>query len=801
MKLGRIGFILLAIYLVIIGGSAYYTNILVVRIFHHLLMTGLVVGWLGWRLYKGDSLPHTPLNPLLYMTVGWWLISAVLSPDPRMAFEHTWFLILHLLIFWFLVAQIQTNSADMVLDAQFLIGAIVLFISFAELLNWYFSGSPGWFDLLRQGVILPLELPPRLQWALSTTNWLGAYVAPLAILTAGWAVTARNRPAKLALWALVIGLCVIILLTRTRGAMLSLMAAVSVLVIWRLFTATSSHRSRIIALTGVTTIIIAGGIVLIAIIGRDPSRIVGDQQRIDLYRSAIDMTLDYPVAGVGAGVYGRMLRTYRDPYFADDRMAATHNGYLSTAAESGLVGLALSLMIAVILSRTAISYWQTADTVRRQRLIFAGAALIGLSVHSLVDVFQMTSVVSLIALLTAIMITGLNAQSPTRSTLDRIASGSLIIIMLIYGGWWLLIVDRAQSVYEEGLRNPPQLLQAAEQAASIDSLNLYPLTAHYLKAQTALRADDLDTAARAYEQALDLEPTWTTGLVNLGWIERERGNLDDAIHYFERAYALKAYDVAAVWLADLYEITGTQPDDMIVNIYYDGIIGLARTPLSDFWLESPLREQAIIPGIERLTSEEQYRTTRALGRVESYIPPAPTTAADYWVIGQQALDTTNSTDEALDAFQQAISRAESSGDYWTSLGRAQLEANPESAITSLEIAQLLDTRYEYPALWLALQIDDEQAQAEAMIEALPAPQFDYNFSGVLYMGRQGIFRLIPAARYPLYGESELSSWYAYAESAIERGDIITATTIYERIIALDPHQSRAVDALNQLETD
>src|SRR5215211_4060726 len=102
MRFGRLIFILLAIYLVFIGGSAYYSLIFPIRQLHHILISILIIFWLVVRFRRG-GFPQTPLNWPIAAAVVVWVLSALLSIDPRMAFENLWFLLIHVVFFFVLV--------------------------------------------------------------------------------------------------------------------------------------------------------------------------------------------------------------------------------------------------------------------------------------------------------------------------------------------------------------------------------------------------------------------------------------------------------------------------------------------------------------------------------------------------------------------------------------------------------------------------------------------------------------------------------------------------------------------------
>ncbi|HEX2907402.1 MAG TPA: hypothetical protein VHO69_11110, partial [Phototrophicaceae bacterium] len=135
----RLTFILLAIYLVFLGGSAYYTLIFPIRVFHHLLLTGLLTLWLINRLRSRQGLPQTPLNAPIGAALVVWLISALASADPRMAFENLWLQLIHILFFFVLIDLFQRGRQRLVLETQFMLAALVIFLSALELASWYFG--------------------------------------------------------------------------------------------------------------------------------------------------------------------------------------------------------------------------------------------------------------------------------------------------------------------------------------------------------------------------------------------------------------------------------------------------------------------------------------------------------------------------------------------------------------------------------------------------------------------------------------------------------------------------------------
>jgi hypothetical protein len=106
MRLKRLFFILTAFYLTFIGGAAYYTLVLPVRLFHHAFVTLVLAIWLINRLRKAQGLPLTPLNRPIYAAVIVWFITALTSLDPRVALENLWLPLTHV-GFYFILADMS----------------------------------------------------------------------------------------------------------------------------------------------------------------------------------------------------------------------------------------------------------------------------------------------------------------------------------------------------------------------------------------------------------------------------------------------------------------------------------------------------------------------------------------------------------------------------------------------------------------------------------------------------------------------------------------------------------------------
>ncbi|MFW5748978.1 MAG: O-antigen ligase family protein [Chloroflexota bacterium] len=806
-------FIFLAFYLVFLGGSAYYTLIFPVRLLHHLLMTVLVCLWYGKKL-RGDGIPRTPLDAPLAAAVLIWVITAAFSVDARMAFENLWFVFLHLTGFLVLVDLFQRGRSRLVMETTFMLGALVVIVTGLELTSWYFGlgiipgTDVGWFST----TVIPLELP-RVSLALNISTLLAGFVAPLLPLTLAWGLTARRKDYRQVLLTLFMALALVLLLTFSRGGWLSAVAGLGTLGLFYLVETRKRsaeqrrlNSSPVFAAAGVVVV----GIVAVVIFTVSQGRTSGDRVRLDMYESAVEITADYPLTGVGPGIYGRALRSYRSPGLARDRLASAHNAPLNTAAETGLPGIVVSAWLALALALTATRTWARQDhPARKLRAAAAIAGLVGVGVHSMVDVFTITPVVLIITLLAAYAITGHRHVLAPRPAGRRWPAAAGLVVALGYGVF-LLQADRAQLAYGASFAaDDAAAISRAQHAARIDpALTLYDLQiAHKLGIAAGDDPAAIASAITAYEHALLLEPTWDTGWANLGALHARLGDFETAAAHLEQAARINPLTIYSVHAARFYELSGTGDPARVVSLYFNGMQQLPQEntlPLADFWIETPARRETLdryvtSPGIPL---SWRYRTLAAHDptRVESLVPDAPQSAEEYWVAAQHALTIAGDTARALALFNSAISADPDNGDYYASRARARLAAGQPVAEISrdLDIAAMLGTRFEQPAATRAQLAETPEARRAALADAVPPRVVRQEFAAVLYGGRAAQFDLLPDVRSPGPGRAVLTPWYTLAADYLADNDVEAALRVYRAILDRAPFEEEAAANLAAL---
>jgi O-antigen ligase len=805
MRLRRLAFITLAIYFVLVGGGAYYATIFPVRVLHHAVVTLLLALWLFGRARRGLGLPQTPLNRPIIAMVAVWVISALFSADPRMAIEHLWFPFTHLIMFYALLDLFERGRERLVLETQFILAAMVVFISGIELASWYFglgiipNSAIGWADVIGPGAWLPLEWL-RISLALNVSTLVAGYVAPLIALAAVWGLTTRRRDYRIVLLLLAGLLLIILLLTFSRGGLLSVLAAAGTVITFRLAQAEQVARrigGRWLAIggAGAAVLFVSGYMIFSITEARSSNR--GDEGRLDMWQSAAEMTRDDILTGVGPGLFGRAFRSYRDPAIAQDKLASAHNAYLNTAAETGLPGILVSVWLGVTFIWAWYRRWKQAGNIQGQRrLEGALAALIGMGIHSLVDVFTTTPIVLLMLVLVAYCVASRRRKeaSDQQSLMRRLGTIAALLAILGFGALFVQS-DRAQAAYQASLRQNENANDQVAQAQSIDpAIRLYALQAAYIAGQGASAAD----AIEAYQQALVLEPTWDVGWMNLAALQQETGDMQGALASLNRAMQINGRTSAPLRWAELAESMSAADDDAIIAAYRQYMDFDAILPLSDFWQETTLRREALEAYLQERPLEDQYRIVRAFDpqQAAALVPTAPSRASEWWVVGEAAL-TDGDADRAADAFSRAITLAPTNGDYYASRARATIDTDRVGAERDLKLALLLGTVAEYPnAIWAEIQADAERALT-LRTNALPLQRNVQEFAAVLY-SRPAIFEVVAEMGRLGPGRAAMQPWYTIAQNHLTSGDTEAAINVYRAILKYAPDESEASEALREL---
>jgi O-antigen ligase len=206
-------------------------------------------------------------------------------------------------------------------------------------------------------------------------------VAALA-LAASPASAAQSR--KGTIWlAIATALFAAVVLTGSRGGMLSAVIAVAVSF------ALSSRVGTRARMRILLAVIVAAAIVLVAWVGNvglfgRTDMAASTEVRLSLYQEAIAAIKDRPVLGHGAGTYGDIEPLFHLPGTPQDRVwNRAHSTYLEAAADLGIPAAAAVGTIAVLL--IVLLLWAVRAEVSSPTLLAAVPATFAVMVHSTVD--------------------------------------------------------------------------------------------------------------------------------------------------------------------------------------------------------------------------------------------------------------------------------------------------------------------------------------------------------------------------------------------------------------------------------
>ena len=225
-----------------------------------------------------------------------------------------------------------------------------------------------------------------------------ALALPLGLLLSG----AIERE-KYIIYGFAAGLMgIAVILTNSRGGMLSLVAEVMFLVIVSGLARRRSEREGKRESRVRTVALRAGlGVGLLAVLftgvlffgGEEAlNRLVGTANaedpttgRLHFWRGTVDIIREHPLLGTGLGAFSLAYTRYDTSNGRLYRLEQAHNDYLQTLSDAGIVGALLGVVFLVALFRMAFRRMQSESTFRRGTALGALAGCFGVLVHSFFD--------------------------------------------------------------------------------------------------------------------------------------------------------------------------------------------------------------------------------------------------------------------------------------------------------------------------------------------------------------------------------------------------------------------------------
>lgn len=663
--------ILLFSYFILAGGTINGLLRFRLRLISHLLLLTVFALWLGYRLRRRQRLTRSALNLPIVIFLLVQLGTAILSTDPRRSLGYLGLMAIYALSFYFL-SDLLVNGwpAELLVKCLLIVGAIVIGFGLADIAGWYI----GWWAL--GGAAHPL--PPtqlRIYSILGDANMAASFLnllIPLALVRIG-SIKGRFPRLLLVLWLL--GALTVQFFTSSRGGWLGTAVAaassVGLLVIasgepdrvktwWRIL----ETKPWLLILMGLGIIALAAGGAWLGLKQlQHPSHGRILIARRDFWLSAWYAFLSSPLWGTGPFTYGTQFMKYmptppRRPY------PHAHSYLVTTAAETGLIGLAASgwmaLAIVVAFKRT----WQSAGREHRLLMAGCGASLLGFGVHSLVD--NHVGVPAIALALIATLALALNDQLAQGSETKDQGPGIRVRMLLVPG---LLLAaglfgsDLAYWPFIQGvqLANQGQWAQAApliDKAVGLEPyFAFYQLQSGYVHGRLATEdRTHLRQAIEQYERGVALELYYSLNHANLASLYWQAGREEEALQQMKAAINLAPGEsLYHLNLGYYYEQLGSKEDAA-----HEYQLFLTKKPSlaeGSYWRQTPLRQQAV----------EQWKEANPTPTT----PSPPRSYRDYTRLGWQELGQ-KQPEKALAAFQMALSLNEAQIEAYHGLGAAYM---------------------------------------------------------------------------------------------------------------------------------
>lgn len=832
----RLGVIILVLYVSLIGGTYYSDFYFFLNIIFEIVVTGVLAGWLISSLRKGRLWPNTPLDMPLAVGAGWLIVTSLLSRDIRVSIEGLWRFLVHFMTFYGLVDLMRRGRQRWVMEALALTGGVIVLVSALEMISWYvglgFGGfTQGWITI--DGVAMSPPYIHRLTLALNNSTVLGNWVALVLPVTFCWGLTAAQRDNRIGLMALSAGLLGVEILALSRGGWLATLAVGGTLAtfwLYRWSARSTKYPPKLVMpvasagfLVGLILLLVAASVV------RGTNVIDQDKGRLDMWNSAIEMTVDRPLTGFGVREFGAVSREYRDPSIDDNQLATAHNVLLNVSSETGIPGLLILLWLTAAYLQAWRKEWQSADPARRIRLEGILAAMIGMAVNNMVDAFILTTSVLPILILAAYTFAGKYSpenpapvQAPT--TITRYLRPVALGVVILYAVWFVPINMANTEFFRSNIAiqkdDLDTALERAENARDLDpALGLYDFQVAYV---LGLLAEDqpeqyLDEAILAYEEALAEYPTFDIAQANLAALYWQKGNLPKAADHLQLAIDNNSYKAEYhLLLGQVIEeralAAGQNPLDTTAATSYREALRLdTQITQSAFWDQGQqytARSSALSMFYRQTTTTNQFlmaayrgfqRPAMTNSQAENSTDPKELNAMGEYALSRQAYE------EAIEWFSRAI---EFDGILARAyVGRAEANyrlGNVDEAEADAQKALFVSpadaARAHYILALIKLDREDVPADDELFNQQLAdgvqvRGQVEY-FAQVTFL-RPGAFDYLP--QLPVIGRNTdyYAGWFLLAERYAADDDPNTdPNDVYEAILEQDPYIQAARDRLN-----
>jgi tetratricopeptide (TPR) repeat protein len=542
-------------YILLLGGTFNGLVLYRIKLVTFVLALGGLSVWMVVRMIRKWSFPTTVLDPALVLFLASQAVSTGLSDDPRRSLIQLGQLVLFALTLYAVVEAVRKGLYPrLILKVMILVSGFVIVFGIWELVNWY----RGWW-LISGGTPFIPPATYRVRAFLGHPNFTAAYlnlVLPLGLVNVVRSNTTAKRLLSGSWVAAVLGL---IFFTSSRGGWIGTASVLAVfgffLVLPRLQAARRWFRRQRSTPWKLGLMISAAGALLFGLFwilrwqSEHPTHptswnnILGSRDYI--WGPAWDLFKGQPLFGSGPFTFGtEYIRHHSVP--PSIILAHAHNYYLNILAESGIIGLAALLFLVGSTIFLSIKSWKQHQGLSRIQLGGLFAALVGVSVHSLVETPQtLPALMVILAVYVGLLASGVEGGRRTISLKARSWVMAAAVIGLLIGWGWSLFSSRPYYLAVEAANQQNELRAAALFETALESdrrlaLNWFQTGLNHGK--LADRQVDSETeeyhlaqAREAYLQGLALEPNYSVNWMNLGLVYWQEGRVERGLESVRKA--------------------------------------------------------------------------------------------------------------------------------------------------------------------------------------------------------------------------------------------------------------------------
>ena len=539
----------------------------------HLLILSLLLAWSVKVFVKGIFTHRpTPLDLPLLLFFGWGFVNLWTSSYGYQT-ERELYLCLNYALLYFLVLQ-QLKTVRRILGLVF----IIILVGSGESLFGLFQYMKGATTVL--GVLTPNV--GTLSATYLNHNHFAGFLNLIIPLALGLLIGTANREKKFFVLLLIGLMATALILTLSRGGLLSFLLAAGVfigsLVLKDRFSPKMAGlRPYLLAFLGVAVLVGT----YIAWIGVSPiahrslwrtffptEETVLREIRLPLWRNALALVAESPVFGSGLGTFADVFLRYRPAELPENiQVTHAHNDYLELLVEMGLPGLLLALWALLRFFRFGFKgYWQSRDPVLTPLVLGGLTSCAAMGIHSFFDfnlhipanalLFTMAAAltVATVQLMAQRHRPGTHAEkalSATRPRKEYQCKPGWVFLLVVIGAIGILAFNFRHHLAEKyyirarlaQYQNPPfQAIPLYQKAMLLERGNaLWHEALGKLYQELGQRAPHAEKwrkfAAQEFHRAIALNPYNPAYYYLLGWTYAALGMPGNAVQAFEAAIA------------------------------------------------------------------------------------------------------------------------------------------------------------------------------------------------------------------------------------------------------------------------